>query len=427
MNHLRLCLTALFVSAFPATALAQVPSLLPVQGLLTDDQGQPLLGTTAVSFALYTQATGGTAFFEASRSLSLEDGTFAVYLGENESLDFAALPASGDVYIGLSVDGDVELSPRIQIGTVPFAARAEICNEAQTLQGASAGDFATTGHGHDYSELTNVPATFEPTAHQHAYAALSGVPATFAPAAHQHDYSQLTNVPTTFAPSAHQQPWSQLTNIPASIADGDDDALGSLNCAVGQVAELRAGGWRCRTLAVQAVQAVQNDDAYVRNTGDTIEGDLQVNGAVTATPRSRVATGSALTLSQNLEQAIVHVDRPNWFVHLLPSVVDDYCGDIDGCTIVLIERGYLPSPFPRQRRRASVPRTLMTDAATGLWSIDATTFGQVGAGRTRTVAFSVGACNFVSNQAGAGGVHYNFGVGNAGSSSTRTCTLVVRD
>ena len=36
-----------------------------------------------------------------------------------------------------------------------------------------------------------------------------------------------------------------LVDIPAGLADGDQDALGALSCAIGQVAKMTITGWTC--------------------------------------------------------------------------------------------------------------------------------------------------------------------------------------
>ncbi|CAN0560461.1 unnamed protein product, partial [Laminaria digitata] len=242
-----------------ASARAQVPALLPVQGQLTNEQEQPLTGEVSLSFSLYEQPEGGTAFCETTRSLTLTHGTFSVYLGQTQPLDFGAFPASGQVFIGLVVDGGEELSPRIQIGTVPYAARASVCEESQTLSGATAQDFATVDHAHDYSELTALPSEFPPTAHGHSWSELSGLPASFPPSTHGHA-------------------WSELTAVPADLLDGDSDTLAGLTCGAGQQAQFNgASGWGC--VRNDPVADVAAADSYVRNNGDTITGDVVIQGS----------------------------------------------------------------------------------------------------------------------------------------------------
>lgn len=425
------------ICALSATAVAQVPALLPVQGQLTDEQEAPLTGDVQLSFSLYEQAEGGTAFFESTRTLTLSDGTFSVYLGESQALDFRMFPASGQVFIGLVVDGGEELSPRIQIGTVPYAARASICEEAQTLAGATAQDFATVDHTHDYSELT-------------------GVPTTFPPSAHRTDWSELDNVPATFPPSAHRTDWSELDNVPADLADGDSDTLAALSCAAGELPQSNgASGWTCASS--DPVAAVAAADSYVRNNGDTITGDVVIQGATTleqaVTMNGRVTMTGRMIIDADVEtragDTAIDLDQEGrkYVVHYTGAVgggasarivsstkIERYCGDIDGCTISLIEAGYTAGIGGVQlpRRRATGPHTFMTDTASRFWSLDNAGAGRQGQWGNTTVSevITIGECAFTIDQDITTGTRFDFSVvkkvADAGGRS-RICTLVIRD
>lgn len=467
MNYRNIVLAALCCSLIPVATFAQVPAFLPVQGMLTDDQDRPLSGDTELSFALYEQPSAGTAFFESKKVINLVGGTFSVHLGDVEALDFSMFPASGSVYIGLKVDGGEELSPRMQIGTVPFAARALSCAEAQTLQGAAAADFATVDHAHDYSSLNGVPTTFPTEAHGHGWSELSGVPATFPAAAHGHN-------------------WSELTNLPSDLADGDADTLATLACAAGQILGFSAvTGWRCAT-PTDPVAAVAAGDSYVQNTGDSIQGDLTVSAAGANATRAPLSvssgsnvlrldsndidtTGTRLRLN-NFSGAEIHMDGPlvanqpvtinaamsvrpyldsvaaaatptlevesrkfvvhnagppsgsSWHRDVNLARVNAYCGDIDGCTIVLIEAGFNANDLTR--RRSSGPHILMTNAATQRWSVDSSANGTWG-GSTTSRPITIGECSFRVDQ----GI-FTFTVSkNIADTSgrRRVCTMVFRD
>jgi len=454
--------------AGPAAAQTQVPALIPVQGQLADDQGMLLEGDVALSFALYEEASGGTPFFSASRTVTLDEGAFAVYLGRDEALDLGLLPASGNVYVGLTVDGGEELSPRFQIGAAPFAARAASCSEAQSLQGAAAEDFATVDHGHDFASLT-------------------GVPSEFTPAAHGHGWSEITGVPQTFPPSAHGHDWAELSSVPADIADGDSDTLASLMCADGQVPQSDgAGAWACVT-SPDPVATVLAADQYVRNSGDAIAGNiriagdghngnrsalivesgsdrlaidgndieaisgtLQVNrrggrdtrfyGDVVVDDRVRLspvvdatAGRPAPALEQDAGKYVEHnagnTTGSGWADSVPATIIERYCADIDGCTVVLIEAGFDPAAL--ERRRATPPSTFMVDMTTQRWSIDDTATGLWGQPNpTRAEALSIGRCAFAIDQNLANGVFYDFAVVKEVSDSggrARVCTLVISD
>lgn len=107
------------------TARAQVPNVMPVQGVLSDSSNMPLSGDQTVQFTIYDAATGGNSLFAESHVLSLSNGTFTAQLGSVQTLDLSIF--RGDVYLGVKVGSDAEMTPRLKFGTVPFAAYAQEC------------------------------------------------------------------------------------------------------------------------------------------------------------------------------------------------------------------------------------------------------------------------------------------------------------
>jgi hypothetical protein len=82
-----------------------------------------------------------------------------VYLGADpkHALHFERIRDAHSVYIGIKVSDDDELSPRLQIGTVPFAAQADSCTEAETLEGMPASEFALAKHKHAAMDIADGP------------------------------------------------------------------------------------------------------------------------------------------------------------------------------------------------------------------------------------------------------------------------------
>jgi len=107
------------------TAHAQVPNVMPVQGVLSDSSDMPLSGDQTVQFRIYDAATGGNSLFAETHVLSLINGTFTAQLGSIQPLDLSIF--RGDVYLGVKVGSDAEMTPRLKFGTVPFAAYAQEC------------------------------------------------------------------------------------------------------------------------------------------------------------------------------------------------------------------------------------------------------------------------------------------------------------
>lgn len=121
--------------ALTAPASAEVPTILPVQGVLLSDMGYPINadGGLPMSFRIYAAPTGGAPLHQELQVVPVVDGRFLVYLGDAAPFDFDILEA-GDAWIGISVDGGPEMTPRIEIGTVAYAAWAANANAVEWSQ-----------------------------------------------------------------------------------------------------------------------------------------------------------------------------------------------------------------------------------------------------------------------------------------------------
>lgn len=129
--------------AWAVPALADAP-LLPVQGVLTDTAGNPIDGTHEVHFAFYDRDSGGTAIYVEIHSVAFTQGDFVAYV----VLDPDVFEGGPQMWLGITVEGDVEMQPRIRLGAAPTAAFAHLCGDAATLDGATSQDFAPMSHEH---------------------------------------------------------------------------------------------------------------------------------------------------------------------------------------------------------------------------------------------------------------------------------------
>lgn len=91
-------------------------SYIPLQGQLTDASGTPLDGTYTVTFRLYDVSSGGTPLCDEPRTLELEKGLFSTYMYAGDC------PIDGrQLYLGVEVGTDGEMTPRQYIDNVPMA------------------------------------------------------------------------------------------------------------------------------------------------------------------------------------------------------------------------------------------------------------------------------------------------------------------
>jgi hypothetical protein len=157
------------VAVLSATALADVPAQLPVQGRLTDSTGVPVdSGTVTFGFRILDAETGGSAIWPvAGEETQLIDiaagGLWQAAVG-------SVLPLTGAVFADsvrwLEITVDTGTGPetlsRIRLLTAPYVFRADhaltsdvaaLALDAQLLGGSSPVDFAAAVHMHSPDQI----------------------------------------------------------------------------------------------------------------------------------------------------------------------------------------------------------------------------------------------------------------------------------
>ena len=153
MSTCRIALS-LCLSALTLTATADVPRVLHYQGTLLNSDGQaihcPDDGSCetnfVMTFRLYSSVAGGDILYEQTEpSVPIVDGIFTVVLGKTNPvpLDVVALDT---LYLGVSVNNEGEMEPRLRISSSAYAFRAasaKKANDAETLGGQPPESFLT--------------------------------------------------------------------------------------------------------------------------------------------------------------------------------------------------------------------------------------------------------------------------------------------
>lgn len=187
-----LVVASLFLAS---TALASVPVSITQQGRILDGDGEPLTGNHTLEFALYDSPTGGVILWSDSVTTRLnEHGVYSVTLGNSAQPIDAELLRDGDVYLGMTA-GESEMTPRLELTAVPFAAMSEVA--------LSVADGSVTS-------------------------------SAFAPGAVTSDVIDSVA-------------WDQITGVPSEVTDSTD-TLADLSCAGSQVAIHDGSAWSCGDL-----------------------------------------------------------------------------------------------------------------------------------------------------------------------------------
>jgi len=105
------------VDAEGEVGAAAVGAVIPIQGRLTDANGTPLDGTHTITFTLYTSSGGGTILCQDEDPVDVNNGLFNAYMDHCTSADINGQ----QLYLGIQVGGDPEMTPRKPIYPVPYA------------------------------------------------------------------------------------------------------------------------------------------------------------------------------------------------------------------------------------------------------------------------------------------------------------------
>lgn len=109
------------VLLFGGILYAQVPKVISYQGRVADAFGNPINGTRNITFRLYSSSSGGSyVWSETHNNVNISNGLYNVMLGSitpfPSSVDF-----SRQLYLGVMIEPDPELTPRYQLGSSPYA------------------------------------------------------------------------------------------------------------------------------------------------------------------------------------------------------------------------------------------------------------------------------------------------------------------
>jgi hypothetical protein len=98
-------------------AAAAVSNVIPIQGRLTDADGNPIDGTRTITFSLYASYSAITPVCQDDDSVDVDNGLFMADIHNCTSADIDGR----QLYLGIQVEGDAEMTPREPIYPVPYA------------------------------------------------------------------------------------------------------------------------------------------------------------------------------------------------------------------------------------------------------------------------------------------------------------------
>jgi hypothetical protein len=147
---------ALWLAGLLAAGLAQgqsVPQLINYQGRLTNAAGQPLDGATVkLTFTFAGAASGGVTYLTITQNnVAVSKGIYNVLIGSGTIASGTETTLAGvfqnhtDVWMGVAVNADAEMTPRQRVATTAYAFRAGVAGQAANLDAVTLWEEQPTG------------------------------------------------------------------------------------------------------------------------------------------------------------------------------------------------------------------------------------------------------------------------------------------
>jgi hypothetical protein len=480
-------LSTLIASLSVATAWADSPQMIPVQGTLYDATGRPYSGSLSVGYTIYGNQAGTVTLWTDSIRTSFTQGLFTTYLGEESPINLAIFRDYADVWVGISIDGEPEIG-RFRVATAPFSGYSDYCGAAAVLSETGAATvvdeallaaderYAPIDHTTDWADINGVPAGFadgvdntvteaevdtfvanngyQLASGSFPWAQVSGVPAGFADGVD--NTVTEAEVDTFVANNGYQLasgnfPWAQVSGVPAGFADGvdnDNDSFASRTCPTGQVlVSTGPNAWSCQNPG--DITAVIAGNGL---TGGSASGDATLNvnfggtGSSTQVARADhthatllqrrvIATGSGTTDTLHEYSTVpffmsIDATYAGRTLQIPHDVIVDYCADPEGCRVnVGMTR------WSSITQNASASRTVQFFYSTinGAWRADNDAEGVDGNSATNHAINAFNACYFTDMAylafatTGDAGSSMHLLMWNEYSGTSRTCSITIWD
>ncbi len=158
MKNYRLLFFLLFTLLFTTIGFAQIPRMLSYQGVLTDSADNPKPdGSYPMTFALYTASSGGSALWVESKTVDVQRGLFYTILGDLTAFS-NSIKFDKQYWLGIQVESQPELTPRIQLTSVAYsfsAIRSDTAKYAYNVPSQSYADSARIAGTIPSNSVTN--------------------------------------------------------------------------------------------------------------------------------------------------------------------------------------------------------------------------------------------------------------------------------
>src|ERR1017187_6329456 len=131
---LALSVVPLTLAQTPAETASALPHLVRFGGTVKDLDGNPLTGVVGITFALYSEPTGGAALWLETQNITADsNGHYVALLGSTkpDGLPTDVFTSEQARWVGVQISGQAE-QPRVLLVSAPYALKA---GDAETLGG----------------------------------------------------------------------------------------------------------------------------------------------------------------------------------------------------------------------------------------------------------------------------------------------------
>src|SRR5665213_1221626 len=122
----------LFLCFAIATTSSRAQQVISYQGSVTQNS-VPVSGTHNVVVSIYPIGLNGTAIYTDTQSVAFNNGIFNMLIGSDRPLP--TFEGSNQYFVGVSIDGGAELTPRSQLGAAPMVVGGNV-RSLNALSGA---------------------------------------------------------------------------------------------------------------------------------------------------------------------------------------------------------------------------------------------------------------------------------------------------
>jgi trimeric autotransporter adhesin len=152
-----LCVTLSFLCPLQAqqavspNAATALPRLVRFNGTAKDANGSPLTGVVGITFALYSEQSGGASLWMETQNIQADvNGHYTALLGASkpEGLPTDLFTSEQARWVGVQISGEREQA-RVLLVSAPYALKA---GDAETVGGLPASAFALANSAHTKSE-----------------------------------------------------------------------------------------------------------------------------------------------------------------------------------------------------------------------------------------------------------------------------------